>query len=234
MAGQEGGVKMDVSLAGSDLFTTCNFALQNCERPSGRLRSVGFAVPGLDGFQTQIPTPFEHDSYELTLEGFIHGGSAAALRSLVLGSVAWRALVFSDLSPKWYQVQGQYVDESRPGKASGLWPVEVGFVASPGCLLGATVTDTTSPVANPGDFACPAVWTIAAAGAFTLTVGPCTARWNGGAGTVVINAVTCEVTVGGVAAPQYLAGGFPWLLPGNNAVTLTAGSFSCAFNPRYA
>lgn len=223
---------MDVSLAGSDLYTAVGFALQEHDRPSARLRMGGYAIPGIDGYLTQLPTPLEHDVSDLTLEGFVNG-TTAALRALILGSTSWRALVFSDLSPKSYQVQGRYVDETRPGKTGALIPVTIGFLVSPPCLLGAAVVDATSPVNNPGDYRCPAAWTIVASGPFTLTVGSTVASWTGGAGTVVINSETFRTYLDGVEAPAYHEGGFPWLAPGNNTVTCTPG-FSCTFTPRYA
>ena len=73
---------------------------------------------------------------------------------------------------------------------------------------------------------------MTAAGSFTLSVGSQVARWTGGAGTVVIDSEACRCTVGGVEAPQYHEGGFPWLAPGANTVTCSPG-FSVAFNPRY-
>jgi hypothetical protein len=221
---------MRVSLGGSDLFDVCGFALQKFARPSGRLRASGFVVPGQSGFQTQIPTPLEHDAYELGLEGFVRG-SIAELRSLVLATAAWRALVFEDLDPLAYQVQGLYVDQDTPMK--DIASVSIGFAVSPPCLLGADVTDTTSPVVNPGDYPCPGVWTVEASGAFTLTCNGIVGAWTGGVGTVVIDAETYRVTLEGTESPRYWMGGYPWLAVGPNVVTCTPG-FSVVFNPRYA
>lgn len=225
---------ISVSLGGSDLYAVGGFVLQSFVRPSGRYRDRGIVIPGVDGVQTHLPTAADKDAYDMVLAGFVDG-STEALRSLVLGSCAWRALVFSDQSPKYYQVQRDYVDDDMPGNTDTIVPVEIGLRVSPPCLLGAALVDTTSPVANPGDSICPAEWTITAAGNFTLTVGAVTCAWTGGAGAVVINSETFEVTKDGVPSPQHLRGGYPWLLPGDNAVDLTAGStFSCTFHPRYA
>jgi hypothetical protein len=221
---------MRISLAGQDLFDATGFAVNDFTRPGGRLRSAGFVVPGQSGHLTSLPWPEERDSIELELAGFIKG-STGSLHALVEGSRAWRALAFEDQAPLYYQVLGSYVDEDRP--RGDVTPVRAGFIVSPPCLLGAPLTDASSPVANPGGYTCPGVWTVVAVGPFTLTVGNITANWTGGAGTVVINSETCRTYLGGVEAPQYHSGGYPILLPGNNTVTCTPG-FSCTFTPRYA
>lgn len=224
---------MDVSFGGIDLADV-GFVLQSFERPSGRLRAPGYVVPGLDGYQTALPTMPEHDAYEMVLQGFVDGDTSS-LRSAILGSCAWQALIFSDKETLWYQAQGAYVDEEYPGDLDTVVPVSIGFTISPPCLLGAEITATSSPVNNPGDYPCPAVWTIAAAGDFTLTVGAFTCRWVGGPSTVVIDSERFEVTRNGAPGHHYLAGGYPWLVPGPNVVNLTSGStFSVSFNPRYA
>lgn len=225
----------EVVFNSNNLFTSGGFGLQSVEWQSAALRSFGYYVPGLDGVQTQLASPTDRDPLELVLAGVVNG-SCRTLRSNVLkGGATFYQLRLSDMDAGYYyNARGLYVNETEDIEDGDLRRVTLGFLVSPGCLLGPAVTDTSSPVANAGDLPCPAVWTITASGNFTLACGGITAVWTGGAGTIVINSGTFEVTKNGAAAPQYLNGGYPRLLPGNNTVTLSAGSFSCTFNPRYA
>lgn len=226
--------EITVTLGGTSL-SSCNFVMQSFTRPSGLLRSPGIILPGQPGFANAIATPWDRNSFEMSLVGKVNsGGATQTLRSLVMGSNAWRALIFSTLSPSFWYVKGAGVDEQHD-KLHPVHPyLTLRFLVSPPYLLGSQVTDTTSPVNNAGDVPCPAVFTITASGNFTLTVGDIVTYWTGGAGTVVINSETGAVTLGGTSSPQYMSGGFPWLMPGDNTVTLSAGTFSAAFYPRYA
>jgi len=222
---------MIITLGGTDL-ADYGFVLQSFERVTAAPRSLPPLVAGLDGYQTQLSGLDDLDPFELVLRGE-SDQELSGLRAVIRGDSTWRALVLSDMSARHYNVKGWYVREGEAFDKSDYRDVEIGFLVSPPCLLGAPVTDTSSPVANAGDYRCPAVWTIEAAGAFTLMVGSIVAAWTGGAGTVVINSETCRCYLEGVEAPQYHSGGFPILLPGDNTVVCTPG-FSVTFNPRYA
>lgn len=222
---------MIITLATIDL-ATYGFMLQSFERLTGAARSLPPVVAGLDGYQTQLSALDDLDPFEIKLVGE-SDQELSGLRSVIRGDASWRALVLDDMPTRHYNVKGWYVREGEAYDKSDYRDVEIGFLVSPPCLLGAAVTDATSPVANPGDYRCPAVWTVVASGPFTLSCGGITGTWSGGAGTVVVNSETCRVTLGGVEAPRYWSGGYPWLLPGNNTVVCTPG-FSATFNPRYA
>lgn len=220
---------------GTKLRTQYDFRLGDFDRPTPELRD-GIRIPGVDGVLTQFSPNLDRVPARILIQGPVLTTNVPDLRTFLFSDISYRNLVFSDLAPKYYAARCLRADESLPVNLLPDYSIlEAEFEVSPPCLLAAEVIDSISPVNNPGDFRCPAQYTITATGAFTLTVGSVQARWTGGSGTVLIDTNLCRAYLDGVESPSKVQGGFPWLAPGDNAVTVSTGdAFSVAFNPRYA